>query len=522
MKPIFGKRYWVPDPKGNEVRRFDDQYDEDDGPNTTRDIHGSGNSDPYGANYNCAVAEANKRGSATLYTVELTTTSKMQQFATDTKSTYLNGRSTEDLQNAFDKIAQEITRSYSFGNVIINDALSRWAEFAVAGGDAASEPTFTYQKGADGNLSEWGDAPKASYDSESGLITWDLSSVGVLEADTTYRVSFTIRPNQAAFDAMAETGAPEGETDSDTGATGFFSNANDRATLTYSRVTQENEGEPTYGDPQTVNYQHRVMNVPTSTLTIEKQWNGEGTKPESVDIVIKRDGNKWKTVTLNADSNWTADVIVAAGPTGHTYEIAEPDPGEGWTLDGITVNDKTGNSVELSGLTAQSAEFTVSNVPESFTLRVQKTDGTTHEVLHNAKFDLYRADKDGEFSEDSSLFTKGEIAPDADYADFSDLTAGIYYLVETYVPAGYQLNDEPYRIEVTADGIRFASSVDGEAQDATKVSGVDRTYQVSFENTKAAGGEIPSTGGMGDVPLYAAGVMAIAGSVTAVRKIKRH
>ena len=88
------------------------------------------------------------------------------------------------------------------------------------------------------------------------------------------------------------------------------------------------------------------------------------------------------------------------------------------------------------------------------------------------------------------------------------------------MPAGYQLAEEPYKIVVSTNGIQFAKTVDGELSSASAVDGQDRTYQVSFENTKVAGGEIPDTGGIGDVPLYAAGVMAVAGSVLAARRVR--
>lgn len=521
--PIYIPGHYENVPTGEyETVWVDEELDEDDGRNTPSGIHGSGNGDEYGANYNCAVAEANNRGSATLYTVELTETSKMQQFATDTNSTYLNGRSPSELKSAFEKIAQEIKRTYSFGNVKINDALSQWAEFAVAGGDSASTPTFTYEKGKDGQLSEWSDAPEAVFDSDSGLITWDLSSIGELEADTTYRVSFVIRPNQLAFDTMASSGVPEGETDSDTGATGFFSNDNDRATLTYSRVTQENEGAPEYGKPETAYYEHRVMSVPTSTLTISKQWKGDGDKPGSIQVAVKQDNKDFTTVTLNEENGWTATVPVAAGPTGHTYEISEQGTIDGWTLDGITLGSgEETDEVKLTGLTAQSATFTVTNVPETYALWVYKTD-TDSTVLHNAKFDLYKAADDGSFDRDDDLIIKSDAIGTEDtddHAVFEDLQPGTYYLVETYVPAGYQLREDPYKIVVTPEGIQFASSVDGETSPATEVDGKDRTYKVSFVNEKAVT-EIPSTGGIGDVPLYAAGVVAVAGSVMAARKIK--
>lgn len=510
---------------GTEEVWVDDRYDED-GYSNYYGAYGTGDADEYGANYQAAVNEANARGDAKLYVVELADeATKMETFANDTGGEYLDGSSTDGLRDAFDQIAQDITRSYSFGQVKITDALSQWAEFAVPGGDAAETPTFTYQKGVDGNLSEWAEAPAATVGSD-GLITWDLSSVGTLEANTTYRLSFVIRPNQLAYD-QAVTGMPEGEVDSETGEGGFFSNDNEKANLTYSVVTRVNDGAPEYGQPQTVPYQKPVMNVPISTVTIQKSWpSGATGLPQSVEVALYRDDDQeaFATVELTADNNWTAEVTVSAGPTGHTYTISEVNPGEGWVNDGYQVNGKDGREVKLTGLTAQSAAFTVTNVPESFSLWVTKTDSADPSmVLNGATFDLYKADDNGAFvQDDDHKVSEGTVGGEGKRAQFDGLTLGTYYLLETSVPAGYQLRTEPYKIVVSTDGIQFAKTADGVLSDASAVDGQDRTYQVSFENTKVAGGEIPDTGGIGDVPLYAAGVMAVAGSVLAARRVRSH
>ena len=519
---------WIPLEEGDRrghYQQFDAEYDEDDQYYYWYGVHGAGDDAYYEGktnwNYQPAVDEANNRGNAQLYTVELTDTSKMYQFATDTHSKYLNGKSTESLLSAFEQIAQEITKSYSFGQVKITDALSQWAEFVDANGAATGTPTFTYQKGKGENLEAWNDAPTASI--EDGLITWDLTSVGKLEQDTTYRISFVVRPNQDAYD-KAINGAPD---TSSTGEKGFFSNNNEKAQLTYSIVTQVNDGEPQYGSPQTVRYEQPVMSVPTSTLTIQKSWEGEAVDlPQSVSVYVYMDGqtNPLATVELSATNEWTANVIVAAGPEGHTYSISEiDDPDDGWTNAGYKVNGQIGSSIKLSGLVSQTASFTVINEPESFSLHVNKVDSDTKDPLYGAKFELYRdSNNDGKYDPGADSMVGNEFAIDqsSGFAKIEDLTSGTYFLVETYVPAGYQLATDPYKIVVSSSGIQFASSESGELGPASPVVGEDRTYQVSFENTKAVT-EIPSTGGIGDFPLYACGVAAFAGFVAAIRRTKQ-
>ena len=443
-------------------------------------------------------------------------------FARDVNGPYYSGASEKDLNDAVSSILQTITRSQTYRGVSIVDTLSEYVALPEGAVDENGVLTGAQIKVTD---KDGNDVTSQIQDSSSWkLVQQKDGSLRVNFGDNyelvdgyTYTVSFQVVPTQKAYDDTYAEG------DQDSSTPGFDSAglpSNNSARVEYSIVKTENDkNEVILQDP--VDYNKPTFTVPMSQLTITKRWDGKDVAtPDKVQIAVKQDSNdKFASVELNEDNKWSATVYVPAGPVGHTYSVAEPNPGDGWTCQSVS------DAVKLTGLTAQTEEFTVTNVPEMYTLWVEKVDASSQEPLHNAKFALYREGEDGGFVQNEDHFiANGEIGTEETdtHAVFKNLTPGTYYLVETYVPAGYQLNDEPYRIEVTADGIEFASSEHGDAQAARKVDGVDRTYQVSFENTKAAGGEIPSTGGMGDVPLYAAGVMAIAGSVTAVRKIKRH
>lgn len=78
-------------------------------------------------------------------------------------------------------------------------------------------------------------------------------------------------------------------------------------------------------------YPHPVIQVVSSTLHIEKQWEGNGNKPESVTVDVKCGDKVYKTVTLKADKDgeWTADVVIPAGEK-KTYTVTETNLSPSW------------------------------------------------------------------------------------------------------------------------------------------------------------------------------------------------
>ena len=70
-----------------------------------------------------------------------------------------------------------------------------------------------------------------------------------------------------------------------------------------------------------------MIQVVSSTLHIEKQWSGDGDKPESITVDIKQGNDTYKTVTLERDDSgkWSTDVIIPAGAQ-KTYTVTEVEP----------------------------------------------------------------------------------------------------------------------------------------------------------------------------------------------------
>lgn len=113
------------------------------------------------------------------------------------------------LNNIFESIYQEITKTAEYAGVTIHDKLSGW----VVSSDAASvngEPAgFTYTKTQNGQTTAWAGAPEARV-ADDGTVSWPVtSSGGKLEDGVTYTVSFNVKPTQAAFDNAASA-TPEG------------------------------------------------------------------------------------------------------------------------------------------------------------------------------------------------------------------------------------------------------------------------------------------------------------------------
>lgn len=298
------------------------------------------------------------------------------------------------LNNIFESIYQEITKTAEYADVTIHDKLSGW----VVSSDAASvngEPAgFTYTKTRKGQTTAWADAPEATVAAD-GTVSWPVtSSGGKLEDGVTYTVSFNVKPTQAAFDNAASA-TPERDAASDEAntddpnkgnANSYFTNDNSSATVGYKTVVTSSQGGTTTSDPQTAAYpQKPTITLPVSKITVTKTWSDGNANHEndSVQVQLKQDGEDYAngSATLNAAGNWTHEFTVPAGPEGHTYSVSEVKV-EGYD----SKVDKT--DLKLQGLTAQSGAFTVTNTPSYVTLPASDVKVTKVVQGHAANSDF--------------------------------------------------------------------------------------------------------------------------------------
>lgn len=301
----------------------------------------------------------------------------------ENSSYYKAATDADQLNNIFESIYQEITKTAEYADVTIHDKLSSW----VVSSDAASvngEPAgFTYTKTQNGQTTTWAGAPKARVAAD-GTVSWPVTSSGdTLEDGVTYTVSFNVKPTQAAFDEAVKNHKDDANASGDNN---FYTNDNSSATVDYKTVVTSSQGGTTTSDPQTAAYpQKPTITLPVSKITVTKTWSddNENHANDSVQVQLKQDGEDYAngSATLNAAGNWTHEFTVPAGPEGHTYSVSEVKV-EGYD----SKVDKT--DLKLQGLTAQSGAFTVTNTPSYVTLPASDVKVTKVVQGHAANSDF--------------------------------------------------------------------------------------------------------------------------------------
>lgn len=266
------------------------------------------------------------------------------------------------LTKVFDEIQKSETTTSAYTNVKMEDTLSGYVEL--------SDTNYTVTaKDASGNavtLTEGTDY-KLTYATKKFTVEF----LKPLSHGVTYTLSYNVKPTQEAYDKYAANGYGDTVGDegtdldgntSSSGKPGFHSN--EFACLSY---TADGVNHACADNP----YPHPVIQVVSSTLHIEKQWNGDGEKPASIKVAIKQGDNEYKTVELQPDDNgnWSTDVIIPAGES-KTYTITEVNPGNQWE---VSYQHKVGD-----GNLTEGSEVTV---PQSTTPQTATVIITNKQVL---------------------------------------------------------------------------------------------------------------------------------------------
>lgn len=283
---------------------------------------------------------------------------------------YKSATNASELNAIFDEIQKSETTTSAYTNVVMEDTLSKYVDLAdgdytVVAKDASGQ-AVALTKDVDYTL---------TYDENAKK--FKVTFLKALTHNVTYTLEYNVKPTQKAYDEYAgKDGYADVKGDADTdlsenitssGRPGFH--ANDSACLAYSAdgVDHKCSENP---------YPHPVVQVVSSTLHIDKQWSGNGQKPESITVDIKQGNDTYETVMLKPDDNgkWSTDVIIPAGAQ-KTYTVTETEPeNHQWQA---SYQHKVGNGALADGnvvtvpesTASQNATVVITNTLKTATLK---------------------------------------------------------------------------------------------------------------------------------------------------------
>ena len=288
---------------------------------------------------------------------------------------YKSATNASELNAIFDEIQKSETTTSAYTKVTMEDTLSGYVELAdsnykVVAKDASGK-VVSLTKNVDYTL---------TYDASTKKFT--VAFLKPLVNNVTYTLEYNVKPTQNAYNDYASnlnTGKDgyagvKGDADTDLDGNTTSSNqpgfhSNDSACLSY---TADGVDHACGGNP----YPHPVIQVVSSTLHIEKQWSGDGDKPESITVDIKQGNDTYKTVTLKRDDSgkWSTDVIIPAGAQ-KTYTVTEVEPdSHQWKA---SYQHKVGNGALADGnavtvpesTASQNATVVITNTLKTATLK---------------------------------------------------------------------------------------------------------------------------------------------------------
>lgn len=426
---------------------------------------------------------------------------------------YMIASDSEGLSKVFEDIQQTITTTNGYTGVTIQDTLSEYAEFADA-----DHPAKTAKVVANGDTdvtAQW------NIKVNGKTITASPKSTEPLPDGVTYTLQFDIKPTQRAYDEYAANlnasvdgyNSVKGDAGTDLPGNTTSSNrpgfhSNDFACLAYSAdgVDHKCNENP---------YPHPVIQVVSSKLHIEKQWSGEGSKPESITVDIKQGDGTYKTVTLEPDKNgnWSTNVIIPAG-AAKTYTVTETEPeNHQWKASyQHKVGDDNfadGNTVTVPASTAsQTATVRITNKQALVTLPADSVSVTKQVIGSTTARDFsFTMGATGDNAKNVTWPKQGQTSSKV---TIEDVTSAEKKTASFSDKLTFPACDATYTFQVTED--KPQNTVGWKYDDSTKTVTVTVTYDeqqgkwiaatnpanVTFTNHYIAVSALPLTGGMTD------------------------
>lgn len=318
---------------GNPTFRNTKDGDNNYGENTQHGIYpdfyyGSGNSDNNGKNYKFALEQAKAIVSSNkeFYTLGVFgNVSNMQSLTTASgapASHYYAATDEAGISAAFSSIAQSITNTTSYTNIVITDQLTHLTSSAING----NLSNFKYTK----NGATWTEAPSATYSIENKTVNWNLGSQ-VLENGVTYSISFTIWPSQNSLDLVADlnNGLKNYSDLSTSEKQQIMLNGNnyklktntDYPTISFTQQQSINGGAPTIIGSGSATFENPdPIDLCSAKVDLRKIWEDGLDVAQRADFGdelkfdLLKDGAVYLSdVTLSAANNWLENANVAPG-----------------------------------------------------------------------------------------------------------------------------------------------------------------------------------------------------------------
>lgn len=248
------------------------------------------------------------------------------------------------------------------------------------------------------------------------------------------------------------------------------------------------------------------------------------------------------TLKINIPEDAVGEIVVHDTMTDVTYASMTEVEGitvaecnnctKAFTLSADYVKAHKGEEITITYKGTFNADDIATNeaylVDDTFTSKKEKVETLTTDIvinkvisgtttpLENAKFVLkngndenakfYKVDENGAVTWVDAQKEATEVTTASDgTAMFENIANGIYYLVETEAPAGYNLLTAPVKVEVTA-----VKNTEGTA-----------VADIPAQVENSTGSALPSTGGMGTTLFYVIGGLMMAGAAVLLVTKKR-
>lgn len=296
----------------------------------------------------------------------------------------------------------------------------------------------------------------------------------------------------------------------------------DEGQVTVTKVVQG--FQPGVGDAEDYSVTVSVTNgsdINESTTLDNFSWNSQLGAWIATDTLYIED------LTPHQDVDVTVTETVSGAPQGYeeTSSVVAVDHEGNKEAEGKTISEVT----VTPGGSAATVTFTNSyEVVASYGVFIYKgaaaedVDGSTiadpKKPLAGATFTVT--------DEAGTVVATGETGPDGFLSLGGNLSSGTYTISETQVPAGYtllgyniilQINEDG-SAKFTMNGQEVGAETVNEANPAAAVSYPESSEYFYLALANYEDDPIPSTGGMGNAPLYVVGAVAVTGSVIALRR----